>query len=292
MATLIYLSYSKLLRTVIDIFTYATVKVDGSTQFRVWFYDGTIRYVEGRHLPLFVIAVATSIFFILPYSLALTLIPIIGRYSDHNRIFTWIHQKANLLKPMNDAYYASYKGVWRSWLGVRLWLLVILYVPTPFYSSDRPYLLMYIHAIILIIFLILQAHIKPFGEPSKVSNRIFSDIYNWTDSFYILNYTVLALTVSYLLLNGSNNHDIAIAVGSLVGLSGVMICVTFFYHALMAARNICMACVTSKGQAAQRGSDETFENLELEKSVSLNFTNISYVEVTEDDWREPLMESL
>ena len=68
LATLIYLSYSKLLRAVIDILTYATVMVDGGAQFRVWFYDGTVRYLEGRHLPLFCLAIATSVFFIIPYS--------------------------------------------------------------------------------------------------------------------------------------------------------------------------------------------------------------------------------
>ena len=251
LATLIYLSYSKVLRTVIDIFTYATVNVDGSAQFRVWFYDGTIRYLEGRHLPLFIIAIATSVIFILPYTLALTLIPIIDRYSDQNRIFTWLHQKANLLKPINDAHYASYKGVWRSWLGVRLWLLVILYVPTPFYSSDRPYLLMYIHAIILVIFLFIQMHVKPFVEPSKVSYKVVTDIYNWTDSLYILNYTVLALTISFLLSNGGNNHHIAITVGSLVGLSGVMILATFLYHVFMAVRNVYMIRVRSSERAAE-----------------------------------------
>ena len=64
LATLVYLSYSKVLRTVIEILTYATVQVDGGTHFRVWFYDGTVRYLEGRHLILFIIAIATSTFFL------------------------------------------------------------------------------------------------------------------------------------------------------------------------------------------------------------------------------------
>ena len=303
LATLIYLSYSKLLRTVIDILTYATVKVEGSSQFRVWFYDGTIRYLEGTHLALFIVAVVTSVFFIIPYTVALTLIPIISRYSDHNRLFTWLHQKANLLKPMNDAYYASFKGVWRSWLGVRLWLLLILYVPTPFYSSDQPYLLMYIHAIILVVFLFIQAHVKPFGEPSNVSSKvkwIITDIYNWTDSFYILNYTVLALTVSYLLSNGSNAQHITITVGSLVGLAGIMIFATVSYHTFMAIRNIHATRVTTKGRAASIPSssmqseidiENTYETRDYEKPPPLNYV-MSYAVLTESDLREPLMESL
>ena len=164
LATLIYLSYSKLLRTVIQILAYTTVRIENGMSFRVWLYDGNIRYFEGKHMILFIAAMATSLFFLFPYTLALTLIPVIDKYSDHNRLFNWLHQKANLLKPMNDAYYAPYKGVWRSWLGVRLWLLFILYVPTPSYSSDRPYLLMYIHSIIMMVFVFVQAHIRPFAE--------------------------------------------------------------------------------------------------------------------------------
>eukprot|EP00731_Ephydatia_muelleri_P034646 Em0070g2a len=86
LATLIYLSYSKLLRTVIQILTFATVHIDKDKEFRVWFYDGTIRYLEGKHLLLFLIAMVTSVFFLFPYTLALTLIPIIDKYSDHNRL--------------------------------------------------------------------------------------------------------------------------------------------------------------------------------------------------------------
>ena len=286
LATLIYLSYSKLLRTVIDILTYATVMVEDDTQLRVWFYDGTVRYLEGRHLPLFCIAIATSVFFILPYSLALTLIPIIARYSDHNRLFNWLHQKANLLKPMNDAYFASYKGVWRSWLGVRLWLLVILYIPTPVYSSDRPYLLMFIHGGILVVFLFIQAYVKPFEEPRMVSNKIFTDIFNWIDSFYFLNYAILALTLSYLLSNGSKTDYIDITVGCLVGLSGIMISATLIYHVYMAVRDICCSRDTTLGRVAQSSSVRQAMD-ESSESRLLPVPQLTF----HDDFREPLMES-
>ena len=284
LATLIYLSYSKLLRTVIDILTYATVIVDDGTQFRVWFYDGTIRYLEGRHLPLFCLAIATSVFFILPYSFTLTLIPIVGRFSDHNRLFNWLHQKANLFKPMNDAYFASYKGVWRSWLGVRLWLLVILYIPTPVYSSDRPYLLMYIHGVIMVIFMFIQACAKPFEEPLKVRNKIFTDIYNWIDSIYFLNYAILALTMSYILSNGSDSHYIAITVGFLVGLSGIMISASLISPIFMAIKNMCMAQISTLGQV----TEYTPMQGEMNESFEAVLHQIPVTSYSVKNFRDPL----
>eukprot|EP00731_Ephydatia_muelleri_P034648 Em0070g4a len=294
LATLIYLSYSKLLRTVIQILTYATVRTENGTAFRVWFYDGTIRYLEGKHLLLFLVAMVTSLFFLFPYTLALTLIPIIDKYSDHNRLFTWLHQKANLLKPMNDAYYAPYKGKWRSWLGVRLWLLFILYVPTPFYSSDRPYLLMYIHSILLVVFLCVQSHIKPFSELQNAEHSkmkwYFPEFYNWSDAFYMLNYTILAFTVSYLLSNDSDDQQLGMTVASLVSLSLIIYLVTAIFHVIKAISRVMNERIISEPFSMSNiSTDDTFESVEVEKSSHL-ITNVQYVSVKESDLREPLMD--
>ncbi|KAL5517798.1 hypothetical protein EMCRGX_G003418 [Ephydatia muelleri] len=299
LATLIYLSYSKLLRTVIQIFTYTTVRTENGMDFRVWFYDGTIRYLEGKHLYLLIIAMVTSLFFLFPYTLALTLIPIIDKYSDHNRLFTWLHQKANLLKPMNDAYYAPYKGAWRSWLGVRLWLLFILYVPTPIYSSDRPYLLMYIHSILLLVFLFVQAHIKPFVELEVLAGCKMKwfvvDFYNWTDSLYMLNYAILTTTVSYILSTDASIQNLGITVASLVGLSLIMYLVTVLYYITTAIRSICMPVVMNASNdestipLSKFPTDNNFETIQYEKSSHIS-REVHSVSVTENDLREPLME--
>ena len=88
--------------------------------------------------------------FLLPYTFALTFIPIIERYSENNRLFNYLHKKANQMEPMNDAHYAPYKGEWRWWLGAKLWLLVVMYSLNPVYSSDKPSLLLSIQATVVI----------------------------------------------------------------------------------------------------------------------------------------------
>ena len=190
LSTLIYLSYSKLLRTVIDILTYSTVHLPSGDMY-VWFYDGNVKYLHGKHTALFVVAMATCTLFLLPYTFALTFIPIIEQYSEHNRLFNYLHKTANQIKPMNDAHYAPYKGEWRWWLGARLWLLVVMYSLNPVYSSDRPSLLLTIQATLVILFTITQASIKPFGQPHQKthqSNRctnFYNQLYNSLDMFYL-----------------------------------------------------------------------------------------------------------
>ena len=241
LSTLIYLSYSKLLRSVIDAFTYSTVHLP-SGDIYVWFYDGNVEYLHGKHTVIFVVAMVTGVLFLLPYTFALTFIPIIEKYSEHNRLFNYLHKKANQIKPMNDAHYAPYKGEWRWWLGARLWLLVVMHILNPVYSSNNPSLLLSIQATMVILFTIAQARIEPLGQSRQKSakfNRrtiIYNKFYNSLDLFYLLNYIVLALSMSYFLDQGLDQTQL---VGVLVGLYVVVVMVTVLYHLIVAILKAC-----------------------------------------------------
>ncbi|KAL5497498.1 hypothetical protein EMCRGX_G013974 [Ephydatia muelleri] len=196
LCTLIYLSYSKLLRTVIDIFTYSTVHLS----------SGDI---------------------------------------EHNRLFNYLHKLANKFKPANDAYYAPYKGEWRWWLGARLWFVVVMYSLNPVYSSDNPSLLLSIQATLVILFMLIQANIQPFGQsPQKTYNcnrhtSFYNKFYNCLDLTYLFNYTALAVSMSYILGKSSNETQITVSV--LVGLYVVMLLVTVLYHFIVAILKACNA---------------------------------------------------
>ena len=239
LSTLIYLSYSKLLRTVIDVLTYSTVHLPTGDMY-VWFYDGNVEYFHGKHTVLSVVAMVTCTLFLLPYTFALTFIPIIERYSEHNRLFNYLHKKANQMKPMNDAHYAPYKGEWRWWLGARLWLLVVMYSLNPVLSSDKPSLLLSIQATVVILFAIAQAGIKPFGQSHQQTDRctrytiLCNQLCNCLDLFYLLNYIALALSMSYILDQSSNQAQMTlVSVGVLVGLYVVVLMVTVLYHLIV-----------------------------------------------------------
>ena len=245
LSTLIYLSYSKLLRTVVDVLTYSTVHLPTGDMY-VWFYDGNVEYLHGKHIALFVVAMVTCTLFLLPYTFALTFIPIIERYSEHNRLFNYLHKKANQMKPMNDAHYAPYKGEWRWWLGVRLWLLVMMYSLNPVYSSDKPSLLLSIQATVVILFTIAQAGIKPFGQSHQQTDRctrytiFYNRLYNCLDLFYLINYIALAMSMSYILEQSSDQAQMTVVtVGILVGLYVVVLMVTVLYHLIVVILKAC-----------------------------------------------------
>ena len=246
LSTLIYFSYSKSFRTVIDILISSSVHLPTGDMY-VWFYDGNVEYLNGKHCALFVVAMVILTLFLLPYTLALTFIPIIEWYNEHNRLFNYLHKKANKIKPMIDAHYAPYKGEWRWWLGARLWLLVVLHSLNPVYSSVNPSLLLSIQATMVIV---VQAGIKPVGKTRQKTDKVkrhinfFNQLYNSLDLFYLLNYTALALSMSYILDQSSDQaHITVISVGVLVGLYVVVLIVTVLYHVIVA---ILMACKMSQ----------------------------------------------
>ena len=294
LSTLIYLSYSKFLRAVIDVLTYSTLHLP-SGDMHVWFYDGNIQYLHGKHNALFAVAMGTGILFLLPYTFVLTFIPIVEHYSEHNRLINYLHKKVNRIKPMNDAHYAPYKGEWQWWLGARLWLLVVMYILNPVYSSDNPSLLLSIQATMLILFMLLQAGIKPFGQSLQKNEHMnfYNQLYNCLDLFYLLNYTVLALSMSYILDHGSDQTHITLSVGILVGLFVVVLMVTFLYHLIVAtlkAGNM-YDIVREKINGIFKQPRRTPLSIELNEPINNSVsTTIVTVGSNVSDLREPLME--
>ena len=302
LSTLIYLSYSKMLRNVIDILTYSTVHLPSYDMYMyVWFYDGNVDYLHGKHTVLFAVAMAASILFLLPYTIALTFIPIIEQHSEHNRLFNYLHKKANQIKPMIDAHYAPYKGEWRWWLGARLWLLVVMYSVNPVYSSDRPSLLLTIQGTMVILFTIAQASIMPFGQSHQKthqSNRrtnFYNQFYNSLDMFYLLNYAVLAMLMLYITGQNLDQQQIAaVAVGVLVGLYVVMLMVTLLYHLIVAILKACMMCDITREKFNALFEKKHYEpmvpiNMELDDPT--NSTTVSTTTVAVHyGLREPLCE--
>ena len=120
LATLILLSYTKILRTLIAAinFTHLEYLTDNRT---VWLYDANINYSSGKHVPLFLVAVLVFLFLFLPYTLLLIFDQWLQAIS-HVRLFSWV----NKLKPFMDSYHAPYKAKHRYWPGLLLVLRFVL----------------------------------------------------------------------------------------------------------------------------------------------------------------------
>ncbi|KAL5474677.1 hypothetical protein EMCRGX_G026660 [Ephydatia muelleri] len=122
LATLILLSYTKILQTVITVFAFTEIDAGNSTANNppVWLADGTVLYAQGEHAWLLVAGIIVTVAFLIPYTLILLLAPWIQAKSHWN-VFSWI----NKLKPFLDAYQAPFKDQYCYWPGVLLMIDVV-----------------------------------------------------------------------------------------------------------------------------------------------------------------------
>ena len=67
LATLLLLSYTKLQRTLVTIFSFTTLKYSSGVVHYVWLYDANVQYLKGKHLILFMAGVLVLLGLILPY---------------------------------------------------------------------------------------------------------------------------------------------------------------------------------------------------------------------------------
>ena len=122
LATLILLSYTKILRTLIAVF-YITYLEYPTNNRMVWLYDANVDYLSEKHTPLFVVAVLIFVFLFLPYTLLL----LFGQWLQaisHLRLFSWVNSAR--LKAFMDSYHAPYKAKHRYWPGLLLMLRFVL----------------------------------------------------------------------------------------------------------------------------------------------------------------------
>jgi len=125
LATLFLLSYAKLQRTVITAFSFTYLQNyygDGSP-LAVWLYDGNIPFLQGKHIALFLMVLAVTLLFILPFTLLLLFAPCIQ--ASNHFLVQWVKMKLN---PLLDAYQGAYKDNSRFWTGLMLVVRSILFV--------------------------------------------------------------------------------------------------------------------------------------------------------------------
>ena len=123
LATLILLSYTKILRTLITAFSFTTLTGSQNYYSVVWLPDGNIEYFELKHAILFLVALFVLLLLAIPYTLILFASPWIqGSRSK------WVSSLYNKFKPMFDAYMGPYKDKYRFWTGMLLLVRVVLIV--------------------------------------------------------------------------------------------------------------------------------------------------------------------
>ena len=205
-ATLILLSYAKLLRTAISVFSFVDIKSSTSGTVRAWRPDPSVGYLEGGHIALFVIAVL-FLLFIFPFAISFTYPKILH------------YKKFSFLFPLFDAFVAPYKEKYRFWFGLRALILIYLAIMETVIFADIEALLLSSITVVG-IFTIVQAYIRPFK--SSLINIL--DL-TFTGIFLLMSSIVLYLNPTS---NGYQRSDIVVYCLGYVAF--LLFCVVIIYH--------------------------------------------------------------
>ena len=214
LATLIFLSYSKILRTTISVFSSINVFISkNDSNFNelermvAWQPDPNIEYLKHEHIPLFLVAMVFTVLFILPLAFALTFPKIVLR-----------SKKLSYFFPLLDSIYAPYKNKYRYWFGVRIIVLIYLSgMESILFSYQNSLLLSAVLAVML--FTIIQAYIHPFKK----------SINNTLDLMFMGIFIILGIVSLYLHPDTSDNKEY-ITVNILGGVAFLLFCVIILFH--------------------------------------------------------------
>ena len=132
LATIILLSYMKLLRNIKDIFSVAVLRYPDGLQ-KCWLPDANIEYLQGKHVPLFLLAVII-VFLGLSYTILLLTWQWLLQTPNY-KCLGWIRNtRLNLFMEANLAAYSSKH---RYWTGLLLLIRVVLYLEIALDTSNQ-----------------------------------------------------------------------------------------------------------------------------------------------------------
>ena len=149
LSTLTFLSYTKLVRTVVIVLHKREVTLHCTNEsvrsVSLWYEDPNVEYAKGKHVGLFGFALLVSVFFVIPYTLFLLCHPVLERHLSHFKLFkSW-----SRLKPIIDAYSGPMKDDYRFWPGLLLVTRIPVLLIVTFLKNESRVLLLAVAAAIL-----------------------------------------------------------------------------------------------------------------------------------------------
>ena len=185
LATLILLSYSKLLSTTIAALSFTVLHYPDGSKIVVWLPDGNVKYLQGKHIAL-VIAAILIILIGIPYTLLLFLWQWLVKTPDW-RILKWTRNTK--LYAIITTYHTPYDYRHRYWTGLLLIVRVVLYLTSAITVSTSPQLPL-LMTVILIAGLLL---LKGFLNGAKLYKQWPVDVFETMMYFNLLVFAAFSL---------------------------------------------------------------------------------------------------
>ncbi len=188
LATLLLLSYTNILHTIIEAFSWA--KLDYPRESRlVWLQDGNIPFLDasdGRHIGLFVASFLVLLLLFIPYTLLLLTSQWL-QIKSHWKVLSWLNKPQ--LRSFLDAYHSPYKPRHRYWTGLLLLVRFALLLTTARTSFINP----------SVNFLVLQIFVLFMLTWAVINGGVYKKWYlNILESFFFLNLGLLATSTHHI----------------------------------------------------------------------------------------------
>ena len=180
-ATVLLISYTKLLRAAIVPFPFSRLYTSLNTFSVVWIYDGNLVYFGPKHAPLVIFSISVALLLIFPYVFLLTTYHFLQKLngkedSKAEACFTWIRLKLFRLKPIFDAYDAPLKGGQRYWTGLLLILRTFIFFTVAVSLATRSPLVLN-SAVVIVMSIILLGMILTVGVYNQKKIRALECIH-------------------------------------------------------------------------------------------------------------------
>lgn len=272
-ATLIFFSYSKIILIVINGIDSTIITTSNNEQYLVWSNNGNIRFLHGKHIPLFLVCLCLLVICIM-FTLSLLFIQILERYS-HKKIF-WFVRK---LKPLFDAYTGPYLDTTRFWTGFLLAIRTMIVLAGIY--KGRLHYGANLSIITGLLFIVLcTAFVFRNGIYKQIGTQIL-------EASLLLNLSLVFILTEYQ-HNKKYFGNIAILV--LIGMAFATTVLVVFYHIFKKVYSI--ACVQKYFDQLNERVQTRWQYNSIESNdsntYSINFRPIA-APFTED--REPLLAS-
>ena len=154
LATLLYLSFSKILMNIIDIIAFIPVHTSHNGTVTVWYGDGNIKYlsISGGHIILFLLSVVLLCIFVLPFIMFVTF----GGYC----LKWWLFNK--YLRQFLEAFQGQYKDGKGYLFGVKILVLTYVYLMWGVLRGYNLKLMLFSQLVPISILCAYQLYLKPY----------------------------------------------------------------------------------------------------------------------------------
>jgi predicted outer membrane repeat protein len=219
LATLILLSYAKIIEICFESLSVGTLSYPDGTRVPLWLPDATVKYLSGKHIPLFIAAVLILIFGLI-YTALLFSWQWLLCLPDW-KIFKWTRDQK--LQTFIETHHAPFTPKHRYWTGLLLITRVILYLVAAANVSNDPHF-----ALNVIIFTVVSILLLRVFFQVSLYRKILVNIF---ETFYFLNILFFCIFTECSLSNPDISQETVAYISVLTAFFELLLIIIYHMYA-------------------------------------------------------------